>query len=238
MPPNPHRPLVARAAACLAAVGCVLLIKACGLETYPGILPPEVYGSALGFRSPADLTDPGHLAYFQGYDVYYKLYPALTDPGGDSAITTREGLESSGFHRFTRETDDPLLGASSPLFFVDPADRENEHYVAFSFSVTDHTLLATVSWDAEPLRMLRGVPFYGDGEPDDAFQDFTDFDPGDAAVTGSDLTPEVMADIEAGLQVKIALYALSYGRDATAGELRSEPTYLFYEPVTLTLESP
>lgn len=211
-----------------AAVALLSCLSSCGLEHIPYVdepVPGTTVQETFTFSAPASVA-----GYFLGYELYYKLY-ALDNPAADSevALASVAALQAAGFHRLTKEGD---TDARLPLVEA-PSQADHRVAVTFfpyggqpSFTITDSSGAPLI---AEPVLLRRGVQ-YPIGEPGvtGVYQTFADFSADDTILTDTDLPESVWSSMSSGSQVKLALYAVSYGEDELLAPLYSEPVYLFY----------
>jgi hypothetical protein len=216
----PLRGRTFRAAATVALVG---LISSCGLENIPYVYEPQqptALGDTFTFASP-DTTGP----YFEGYEIYYKLYTGSDDPalGSETSFATQTALASAGFLRLTQEGD---TTENVPLVAVPVGDRVTPHSVSIVFPDGQQPYLTT-SWDPVTQVVLRrGMKYPASELLSGTYQTFADFSADDVQLTPSDLSTPVWMEIQAGRRVRVALFAVSYGLDFNA-PLYSVPLYLF-----------
>ncbi len=206
------------------AAAALLGMSGCGLEYLPYIHEPlqgTPSGGSFSFSSPQEVG-----LLFEGYEIYYKLYvsgdPSLTT---ESDFTTVDALKAQGFHRVTSEGD---IDEDRPLVKVPLASRGVPHNVTIEFPEFGGQPSATVSWDAgNRLFLRRGILFPLDEPGADRYQSFLDFSEADILLQPTDLSRDVWEDMQLAIQVKLALFVASYGRNELGGALYSEPVYLF-----------
>jgi hypothetical protein len=203
----------------MVTLAVLLGISGCGLESYLLLNPPTAVSSTASgeFKFKADSTNNEY--EFLGFEVYYKFY--LTSETPNNSINTFEQLKTDSFLRLNNGGSDTATSISKPLFF-------SESWKGTSYTVTiDFFNSANPSVDPDaPGRsitgLLRGVIGVGLLSPYDSyFKPFYNYVSAD-----TDITPNLLNDINAGLSVTLALYVLSYGKDSTGLELYSQPVFL------------
>ena len=236
--PSPHW-LSRTGLSVLVAAVAVTLHSSCGIETYPYLFPPTVpriplYSEPL-FEFRNDVRND--VDYFEGYELYYKLYAFAAGEGAVQAEEDAESLaeeegptyiESIGFSRLdpfepeAEETEPSPL----PLLSLRAADRGDSELV---FQID----FAGVREDLP--RSLYGDLSFGRTVTDsEGESEFRGFAPDEFLEGDSDLPEEF--DPEADTTVYVALCALSYGNDIVTFNfnLYSAPAYLGVIELSLT----
>ncbi|MBN1837957.1 MAG: hypothetical protein JW820_19015 [Spirochaetales bacterium] len=234
-----------------ASLALMAAAAGCGLELYPDLLNPPadpLFGADyFQFEATAAngvvTVDYPDEQYFQGFEVYYKIY----DPADSSLITADqeaiavfEDLQIRGFRRI-HKTSDRTLAVDKPLVYVHPDDRGELFTVKVSFQTTDYpyplidveAIAPSVllhEADMEPQDLRRAVNYTSPADPT-RFKRFDDFleviDSNDVVDADIAYNPAIWAKISTDDQVTLVLYALSHGFiPDQAREFYSQPVRL------------
>jgi hypothetical protein len=202
---------------------CLLAMAQCGLEYLPFLTAPVSIGPSVDIfsvrKTAANDTESAIEWEYQGIELYYKFYLPTETP--DNNLTELIELNAKGFRRISSSGDQatsvqkPLIDGKAFLGDVDfDIDMEN----------TDITETSTPVVVVSEIR--RGVPYDSDEigyYP--YFQRFLfdDFDAADADV-GTSIYGYITSIPFS--EIKMAVYALSYGKKDYVVDLYSEAVYL------------
>ena len=157
-------------------------------------------------------------AEFQGFEVYYRIFPSAVSGYQNYYITFEDMLADS-----YRRLNNPGI-VNKPLIFIDgppdPNDRGDILTVTIDFSSSlaatfEYPKITVTGADGPKTTVLidearRSVPKTGFNE----FKKFTEFEASDVSASGSDVTAEVLAEIQDfGVQVVLVCFAISWGID-------------------------
>jgi hypothetical protein len=218
----------------LALLPCLLLLAACGLEKIPYLNPPVGWGpsgTTFSFTrtvGPTGNSESGVNYQFEGFELYYKFY--TTADTVDTGIADRSGLLAASFHRVCGGDVIPwdLLNTTKPLIEVawnDPLPID----FTLDFGASPEPQATDDRDPHEITALMRRWPQYSSTHsPPDQFKRFAyvPSDPESYRLSDQDVGDTIWGEIEAGRNVLLALYVLSYGTQDYGTDLYSDAVYL------------
>jgi hypothetical protein len=215
----------------------ILSISGCGLEDYPYLYPPLINKAAVGDSSCSfKNSTENNPQYFQGFLVYYRFYDRNADTAADNNyIESQTG--ASVLSAFQLKNFRPLALISSfvnetALFYeyaniIIPSDsRDDSFIIEINFNTVNKSNPAELK-DKFPVLTSGGIipELYParnlggrtSGITEADIRGFSDSDFSAAASDKGSLTSD---------NIKILLYAVSYGRDENLKLFYSEPLSL------------
>ena len=223
----------------------MLALSGCGLESFILLRPPLAIRNADNDKFEFQTTIDNIELEFQGFEVYYKIFPT-TVPSPQNYYITFEDMLADSYRRLNNPNFDKPGIVNRPLLFIDgppiPNDRGDILTVTIDFSAslaaTDEypkiTVTGAPQLDGPETTVLidearRSVPKTGFNE----FKKFTEFEASDVLALGSDVTAEVLAEIQNfGVQVGLVCFAVSWGIDPVGNLIvYSQPEWLGYESI-------
>ena len=226
----------------------ILLLNTCGIEQIIPQLQKPSNGGEYGGGFVFDKTIYNSEAEFSGFDLYYKMYLADADVTADTDdIVEFADLGANGFRRI-HASDDIKSNIQRPLIRIQLNDRtplavppDNDAFtltVDFSGTPDLEEPFPKIVDDGNTDLIDAGDTPLADPPPilieitdirrdvldsvDDSYKRFSDFSDGDA-----DIDTDIWEEIDLGFEVKIVLYAVSYGYDIfNFRSLYSEPEKL------------
>jgi hypothetical protein len=201
------------------ASAILTFLPQCGLESIPYLTPPVSLGrSANTFNvQKTDANDaeenPPEWQY-RGIELYYKFY--LPGDATELNLTELSQLQSRGFFRVSGPDDDAEDPLDKPL--IDVSTLGDVSFL-IDLDTLDVTRVSTSTVVVEPIR--RGVP-YDSFHPD--YPSFKPFESEHFDKTDDDVGEELYTLIQenAGAQIPMVMYALSYGNRNYFADLYSE----------------
>jgi len=220
-----------------------LALASCGLPNPTLLLEPPVAAINVS-DSKFFFTGNNAEIEFQGYEVYYRIFPS-TIPFPPGSYADVEALLADSYHRLNNPAKDVPGFISLPLIFVDglpaPSDRGEDIEVTIDFSsflsTTNQYPKITVTGPAldgpltttlieEARRSVAGVA---------EFKRFlqVEFQSSDITALNSDVSAELLAEIlSSSTGVGIVLFAASWGIDFEQSlVVYSQPVWLGYESI-------
>ena len=207
-----------------------LLCTSCGLEFIPYLDPPTVdtvSATPFRFRGPAD----EYQFEFRGFELYYKFLEKLDSVTDIQNIASLTDLGREGFRRVhsARDTQDSV---TRPLIGVDVLDRGTSFTVLVDFtdaSAEPYALVDLLGYEQAELR--RGVLLEEVAGVTRHYREFRDFD-----LDAPDLPPGM--DLTNTVELRLALYALSYGVANYTNPIHSTPAFIGVVDISGYLSGP
>ena len=222
-------------------------LVSCGLEdNISSINPPEYSLTSDGdsyfeIRITADNDED----YFRGIEFYYKFYGKDTSPSSlDINLDTHDDLVAANFKRLSSSTDS-INNYEKPLVFVLYEDRGYESTITVDFSDMDDPYIYAEPNPANSINPVDLRPFgldilqadpleiyrestYTEGINYPQCKPFNDMDKDD-----SDLA-HISQDFGSYPELKILMYAISYGKYDLTTKLYSKAVCLQYINIDFT----
>ena len=205
----------------------ICLLPQCGLEYIPYLSEPLSLGSFVDDTFQFIRTTENTEAEFLGFEIYYKFYK--TDQSPDDTITDFNTLITRGFRRLSSSTDDPdLISISEPLIKI-PSTNVDTITFTIDFSPLFPNEPTTLNDSTITNVILRRGVYYGSGTFDQQYKHFhKNFDPNTYLQGDADLGSDIMQEITNGIELRLALYVLSYGLKEFTLDIFSDAVYLNY----------
>lgn len=239
--------------ASICSVLLILLLNACGIETFIQLNPPSNPERTGDNKFSFMKTSSNNEQSFTGFELYYKFYGYSDDPSDDfDDIIEFEDLVAKGYRRIHDSTDKagqikrPLISINLNDRYPDtplPPNNTNDTFtlsIYLSGAPVDLVLIQPVEYpiivdDGNTLLIDGGEPQLTGPVP--ILFEITDirrdvYDSSDDSYkkfSDFDSTDGDIQGIDTSYNLQFVVYALSYGLDVAGGTFRS----LYSEPVRL-----
>ena len=226
-------------------------LVSCGLEdNIDSINPPHYSLTNIGEQYfQIKITDDNDEDYFRGIEFYYKFYSKDTSPSLlEINLDTHDDLVAANFKRLSSSTDS-INNYEKPLVPVQYEDRGYESTITVDFSDFDtnnHPYIYAVPDSGNTIDLFDGKPYGLDIDQSDLLEIYreTTYSYGDINYPyckpfndmnkdDSDLS-HITQDFATEKELKILLYAISYGKYDLTTKLYSKAVCLQYINIDFT----
>jgi hypothetical protein len=224
---------------------CILLVSSCaflgcGIEFIPILPQPIFIGTSIAAGTLQSYTDARHDVggigeILRGQEFYYKFYRIDAEP--ETGIESVFELEDKGYYRIMSGVNDTPSFVELPLVRIPntPSTPRNDVVeVTLDFGDIDNPVVIAYDSENDPPWWPDFLPNYEDTSPHpirrgvydilDEFKGFSDLAVGDADLLH--LAEEDILNPQNNL--KLVVYALTFGKEDIATPIYSKPLYMLY----------
>lgn len=202
---------------------CLLTMAQCGLEYLPFLTAPISLGQAgktFSVRKSVANDSESALEWeYRGIELYYKFY-LPTDPP-ENNLTELSELTTKKFHRISSPADDVTRPVQKPLIDGTALAGDVDFIIDMeNIKITETSTPLVVYSD-----IRRGIPY---GSTDSGYPNFKQFLNDDFIESDDDVGKSINDYITNNpfSEIKMVMYAFSYGKKDYSVDLYSEAEYL------------